>query len=231
MGRRRRKPAYQVWLSRRRSLDGPDLSLRSLLAIEAVATLLVVGLILAAVATVGQHSRAATQAPNPLPAVTAPPIASATPSPSLDPSPSLGPSPSARPSPKPTTPATSPAARTPAPRLTSPAPVPNRASHCVRVTHTLTDRWPGGLQAQFFVANCGSDPINGWSVRVRFTGAVTVESWDSRAGTGSSTVDFSNASYNGLVAPGASVTFGFNATWSGSTRAITGCSITGGTCT
>ncbi|HKT03515.1 MAG TPA: cellulose binding domain-containing protein, partial [Rugosimonospora sp.] len=113
-----------------------------------------------------------------------------------------------------------------------PRPVPTAAPPtCLNASHVLNTQWPGGLQAQFTVTNCGNATIDGWVVTVRFSGSVTIQSWNSISSGGSSTVDFGSVDYNTTVAPGASITFGFNATWSsGGTRAIIGCAVGYGSC-
>jgi hypothetical protein len=236
MGRRRRLPTYRAWLRRRPSLDRPEAPISVLFAIEAVATVVVVGLILTAIVVVGLHRRAAPGQPAPPlavgPALSLVPTgpapgdsASATPG-------TTTPAPSAVPDTTPSARATRTAgpARAPAPSP-KPTPAPTKAPYCVRATHVLNTQWPGGLQAQYTIANCGTVTVNGWVVRVGFSGPVSIQVWNAQSNGGSSTVDFSAVYYDTVIQPGASVTFGFNALWSGGPdRAITGCSIAGGTC-
>ncbi|MGM1062612.1 endo-1,4-beta-xylanase [Saccharothrix sp. Mg75] len=94
-------------------------------------------------------------------------------------------------------------------------------------TTTSQDPGPGGCTATVglnswnggFVANvkvtAGSSALNGWSVSVPLPGGATVTGqWSSNRSGSSGTVTFTNVDYNGNVAAGQSVEFGFQATGS-----------------
>jgi endo-1,4-beta-xylanase len=99
---------------------------------------------------------------------------------------------------------------------TTPPPPPN--STCA-VTDTV-NAWNTGLTESITITNTGTAPINGWSLAFTLTGGQAVTSaWNATIAPSSGAVTAKNVSYNGSVAPGASVSFGFQATHSGNTSA------------
>ena len=74
--------------------------------------------------------------------------------------------------------------------------------------------WNGGFVATVRVT-AGSAPVNGWTVGLTLpTGATVTSRWNAN-GTGTTgAVQFSNVSYNGQIAAGQSVEFGFQGTGS-----------------
>ena len=96
-----------------------------------------------------------------------------------------------------------------APTTTPPstaAPAPN-----CKVTYTKHAQWPRGFTTQVTVKNTGSTAINGWTLRWSFLGGQSVtDAWSVAAAQSGATVSATNLSWNKVIAPGASVTFGFN---------------------
>jgi Glycosyl hydrolase family 12/Cellulose binding domain/Putative Ig domain len=84
--------------------------------------------------------------------------------------------------------------------------------------YAITSSWAGGFQAQVTVT-AGASGLSGWSVGWTFPGNQKITNlWNgtySQTGSGQS-VTVSNAPYNGTLAPGASTTFGFTASYTGS---------------
>ena len=94
-------------------------------------------------------------------------------------------------------------------------PVP--AATC-RVTYDNYGTWEGGggFTAQVAITNTGTTTINGWTARFAFTGDQKIrEAWTARVTQSGATVSAVNDSFNARIQPGATVTFGFNATMSG----------------
>ncbi|MER7168626.1 glycoside hydrolase family 9 protein [Micromonospora sp. NPDC000207] len=92
----------------------------------------------------------------------------------------------------------------------APAPTP---STC-RAEYVDYGTWSGGsgFTAQVTIRNTGSTPVNGWTTRFAFTGDQKLrEAWLARAEQKGATVTAKNESYNARIAPGGTVTFGFNA--------------------
>jgi len=70
--------------------------------------------------------------------------------------------------------------------------------------------WGSGFTASFTVKNGGSSAINGWSVGLRFAGVISVvNSWNATISNSGGSYTATNASYNANIAPGQSVSFGF----------------------
>ncbi|MET8085539.1 glycoside hydrolase family 9 protein [Micromonospora sp. NPDC005237] len=91
------------------------------------------------------------------------------------------------------------------------------ASTC-SVSYVNYGAWQGGtgFTAQLTVRNTGATAVNGWAVRFAFTGDQRVrEAWLAKVTQAGATVTARNESYNAKIAPGGTVTFGFNATTNG----------------
>ncbi|GAB3958073.1 hypothetical protein GCM10027614_74820 [Micromonospora vulcania] len=85
-------------------------------------------------------------------------------------------------------------------------------------TYTNYGAWHGGtgFTAQVTVRNTGATAVNGWTVRFAFTGDQRVrEAWLAKVTQTGATVTARNEQYNAKINPGATATFGFNATTAG----------------
>ncbi|MFF9063240.1 cellulose binding domain-containing protein [Streptomyces sp. NPDC014882] len=92
-------------------------------------------------------------------------------------------------------------------------PVPTGA--CA-VTYTVTNQWAGGFQADVKLANTGTSAWSGWSLNWAFTGGQKVSQlWNAEYTQSGGSVTVRNTGWNGTVAAGSSVGFGFTGTWSG----------------
>lgn len=101
------------------------------------------------------------------------------------------------------------------PPTTPPPTTPNPAGGCT-ATYKITGQWGGGFQADVQVTNGGS-PIRGWSVSWTFpNGQQVTSAWNATVSTSGTLVTARNAAYNGSLGAGASTTFGFTGSWSGS---------------
>jgi endo-1,4-beta-xylanase len=82
------------------------------------------------------------------------------------------------------------------------------------VTYTKNSEWPGGFTAQVAIANTGTTTISGWSLTFAFPGDQKVTSnFNGGVSQTGENVTLTNASYNATIAPGASLTDGFQGTW------------------
>ncbi|MEU7753226.1 cellulose-binding domain-containing protein [Micromonospora sp. NPDC049171] len=96
---------------------------------------------------------------------------------------------------------------------------PPPAAPCT-VSYRTGSEWPGGFTAQITIKNTSTVPVNGWTLSFTFPGDQhIVQSWSATAQQSGATVTARNASYNPLVAPGASVVFGVLGTWQASDAA------------
>ncbi|MFE9652432.1 cellulose binding domain-containing protein [Micromonospora sp. NPDC006431] len=124
------------------------------------------------------------------------------------------------PSPTPTTPtptptSPSPTPTSPSPTPTSPAPTtPNPAGGCT-ATYRVTNSWAGGFQGEVTVRNNGS-PTSAWSVAWNFAdGQRIAQLWGGTYTQNGTLVVVGDAGYNAALGTGASTTFGFLASWTG----------------
>jgi hypothetical protein len=103
------------------------------------------------------------------------------------------------------------------------------------VTYTLNSAWnanPNGFTAQVTIANTGTTTINSWSLTFTWPGdeKITANFNGGFSQTGANAT-LTNASYNGTIAPGGSVTDGFQGTWTSSHANPTSFAINGAPCT
>jgi hypothetical protein len=99
------------------------------------------------------------------------------------------------------------------------------------VSYRVTSQWQGGFGADVTVRNLG-DPLTAWSVRWSYAaGQQVTQAWNATITQSGSQVTAVNAAYNGGLGTGASVSFGFNGSWTGSNPVPTGFSVNGVTCT
>ncbi len=108
---------------------------------------------------------------------------------------------------------------------------PKSGGGTCHVTYTKNSEWPGGFTAQVVIANTGTSAINGWSLTFTFPGdqKVTSNFNGGFAQTGENAT-LTNASYNGTIAPGASITDGFQGSWTSNDNSPTSFSINGTAC-
>jgi chitin-binding protein len=111
---------------------------------------------------------------------------------------------------QPTTPGTSPGPPGGSPTTPAP-PLPGACSASWRIVPTS---WPGHFQAEVTVRNTSTSAnLNGWTVRWSFSGGQTFEGppWNGTVVTQPPNVAVSNVSWNRVVAPNGTTSFGFNA--------------------
>ncbi|WP_370267164.1 cellulose binding domain-containing protein [Streptomyces sp. V4I8] len=84
------------------------------------------------------------------------------------------------------------------------------SSACTATFRTVNS-WQGGFQGEVTVTNAPASSVSGWTATVvPADGARLTQVWDGTlTTTGDGTATVANASWNGKLAPGASVTFGF----------------------
>jgi endoglucanase len=100
-----------------------------------------------------------------------------------------------------------------------------------RVVYSAPSQWPGGFTANVGVTNLG-DPVNGWSLAWTFpSGQQVTQAWGVTVASSGSQVNATNVGYNASIATNATVSFGFNGSWSGANTAPTSFALNGVTCT
>ncbi|MFI7079543.1 CotH kinase family protein [Micromonospora sp. NPDC049903] len=117
-------------------------------------------------------------------------------------------------------PTTTPPPTTPPPTTPPPTTSPPGGGGCT-ATYAVTSQWSGGFQGEVRVT-AGSRAISGWTVTWTFAGGQTVsQAWNATVTSQGSAVTARNVSYNGTLAAGASTTFGFLGSTTGTPSAPT----------
>jgi lysophospholipase L1-like esterase len=89
-------------------------------------------------------------------------------------------------------------------------------------TYRITNQWQGGFQGEVTVTNTGTAPVAGWTTQFTFAnGQQITQSWNATLSQGAATVTARNLSWNGSLGAGASATFGFLASSTGTNTAPT----------
>jgi len=82
------------------------------------------------------------------------------------------------------------------------------------VTYTKSSEWAGGFVANLTVGNTGTSAINGWTLTYAFPGDQKItNAWNATVTQNGTAVTATNASFDGTIAPGTNVTFGYQGTW------------------
>ncbi len=106
----------------------------------------------------------------------------------------------------------------------TPTPTPPPPPTTCSVTYSTPNQWNNGFTASVRVTNTGQNPVHGWTVRWNWPNGQRVvgEGWEATVvNNGATGVIASNASWNSVIRPGESVTFGFNGSHSGTNPAPT----------
>ncbi|MDT9701343.1 PHB depolymerase family esterase [Streptomyces sp. P17] len=110
-----------------------------------------------------------------------------------------------------------------------PAPQPPAGPCKVSVT---TNAWNTGLTASLTITNTGTTAVNGWKLGLTLpTGQTITNGWNATYTPASGAVTATNASYNGTIAPNASVSIGYQATHTGTSAAPGAFTLNGTACT
>ncbi|MER8008456.1 endo-1,4-beta-xylanase [Streptomyces sp. NPDC094149] len=83
-------------------------------------------------------------------------------------------------------------------------------------TYSVQSQWNTGFTGQVTIS-CSGASLSSWKANWTFgAGQRITQAWNATCTQSGSSVSCANASYNGSVPDGGSVTFGFNGSWSGS---------------
>ncbi|MEU3663114.1 glycoside hydrolase family 18 chitinase [Streptomyces sp. NPDC032940] len=105
---------------------------------------------------------------------------------------------------------------------------PAQAATSATATFAKTSDWGTGFGGSWTVKNTGTTTISSWTVEWDFPSGTKVGSaWDATVTNSGDHWTAKNVGWNGTLAPGASVSFGFNGIGSGSPS---GCKLNGGSC-
>jgi endo-1,4-beta-xylanase len=108
---------------------------------------------------------------------------------------------------------------------------PKSGGGTCHVTYTRNSEWPGGFTAQVIIANTGTTAINGWSLTFTWPGDQKITSnFNGGFSQSGANATLTNASYNGTIAPGASITDGFQGSWTSNDSSPASFSVNGTAC-
>jgi hypothetical protein len=99
------------------------------------------------------------------------------------------------------------------------------------VHYVVTNQWSGGFGGSLTITNTGSSTMNGWSLQFSFANGQTItQGWNGTFTQSGGSVTIASVSYNGSLAPGASVNPGFNSSWNGTNTNPTAFTLNGQAC-
>ncbi|MFI2429000.1 glycosyl hydrolase family 18 protein [Streptomyces sp. NPDC018955] len=105
---------------------------------------------------------------------------------------------------------------------------PAQAATSATATYAKTQDWGTGFEGKWTVKNTGTTALSSWTVEWDFpSGTKVTSAWDATVTNSGDHWTAKNVGWNGTLAPGASISFGFNGSGSG---APTGCKLNGGSC-
>ncbi|MDG6101491.1 endo-1,4-beta-xylanase [Dactylosporangium aurantiacum] len=116
-------------------------------------------------------------------------------------------------------------------RSPSVSPSPSGGSGTACAVRYTTDDWGSGFVGTVTVTNTGPSAVNGWTLRWTFAGDQRVsQAWGATLTQSGAAVSAANATWNGTVAAGASVTLGFLAGYTGTNARPAAFTLNGTTC-
>ncbi|MEU8620529.1 glycoside hydrolase family 9 protein [Streptomyces sp. NPDC048623] len=99
------------------------------------------------------------------------------------------------------------------------------------VTYTVNNVWNTGFTATVTVENTGPTAVDGWQLSWAYPAGQRVTSaWNATATQNGTSVTARDAGWNRSIAPGATVSFGFQGSHTGANPAPTAFALNGGTC-
>ena len=101
------------------------------------------------------------------------------------------------------------------------APIPAACT----AAYSVPSSWSGGFQGQVVVTDTGTSPENGWTLTWTFPGGQEITSlWNGNYTQSGASVTVTSTPYDGTIAPGASVSVGFNASGTSGAPTSVSCS-------
>ncbi|MGW7195790.1 glycosyl hydrolase family 18 protein [Streptomyces chryseus] len=105
---------------------------------------------------------------------------------------------------------------------------PAQAAASATASYTKVSDWGTGFEGKWTVKNTGTTTLSTWTVEWDFpAGTAVTSAWDADVTNSGNHWTAKNKSWGGNLAPGATVSFGFNGTGTGSPS---GCKLNGGSC-
>ncbi len=98
-------------------------------------------------------------------------------------------------------------------------------------TFTKTQDWGTGWEGRYVITNHTTSTITSWRIEADVpAGVVITSAWDTSMARNVNHYTFTNLSWNGTIAPGATASFGFNGTRSVAFTAPSNCTLNGASC-
>ncbi|HET6706935.1 cellulose-binding domain-containing protein, partial [Amycolatopsis sp.] len=111
------------------------------------------------------------------------------------------------------------------------APYETSAAFACRVTYSAND-WGSGFGVTVGIANAGSAAVDGWTLTYSYAGNQTLQNgWMGTWSQSGKRITVTNASWNGAIPAGGSVSAGANFSYSGTNTTPTDFAVNGATCT
>lgn len=109
--------------------------------------------------------------------------------------------------------------------------VTHAASYC-QVTYAVTSQWSGGFGATITIQNTSGSAWSGWSLKFAFpaSGQAVTQGWNGAFSQSGQNVTVTNLAWNGGVVANASVSPGFNGSWTTSNPLPTSFTVNGNVC-
>ncbi|WP_434095605.1 cellulose binding domain-containing protein, partial [Streptomyces hydrogenans] len=105
---------------------------------------------------------------------------------------------------------------------------PAEAATSATATYAKASDWGSGFEGRWTVKNTGTTTLTSWTVEWDFPSDTKVTSaWDATVTNSANHWTAKNLGWNGTLAPGASISFGFNGSGAG---APSGCKLNGASC-
>ncbi|MFG2898503.1 cellulose binding domain-containing protein [Streptomyces zaomyceticus] len=100
-----------------------------------------------------------------------------------------------------------------------------------KVAYKVTNQWQGGFQADVTLTNTSTTAWTGWTLGWDYPAGQRVgQMWNASPAQAGTAVTARNAGWNGAVAAGASASFGFTGTWTGTNPLPAAFTLGGTTC-
>ncbi|GLZ82047.1 chitinase [Actinorhabdospora filicis] len=108
---------------------------------------------------------------------------------------------------------------------------PAYAAETLTATYKLGTDWGSGYGADYTIKNSGTSATTSWTLKFTLpTGHRLAGLWNGTYTTSGQDVTVKNAGWNGAIAPGGTLSVGFNVSYSGTNSPPTNCTINGADC-
>ncbi|MFE1906334.1 cellulose binding domain-containing protein [Streptomyces gardneri] len=108
---------------------------------------------------------------------------------------------------------------------------PGTPTGACKVAYKVTHQWQGGFQADVTLTNTSTTALAGWALGWEYPAGQRIgQMWNAAPTQSGTAVTARNTGWNGAVAAGASASFGFTGTWTGTNPVPAAFTLGGATC-